>query len=227
VRVRGGEAQQAGRGGGVEAPGRAERAAQRLDRLLHRPLQPQRERGRLHSVRPAQEERVAEDVAQPLQRLADARGGEAELAGHRARLPATQQAEEHQEQGEVEAAEFGIAEVRHDANSLLLMTCGALWSGRAAEARTHFMRIAIIGTGSVGTALAQALAGGAHGVTLGTRDAARPEVRALAAATGAALAAPKAAAAEAEVVILALPWHAAETALAGLGDLGAGSWSTA
>lgn len=81
------------------------------------------------------------------------------------------------------------------------------------------MRIAIIGAGSVGGAIARGLAGKGHAVTLGARDTAKPEVVALAAATGAAVASPEAAAMGAEVVILSLPWKAAEAAVKGLGDL--------
>ena len=79
------------------------------------------------------------------------------------------------------------------------------------------MQIAIIGAGNVGGALAQGLAAKGHALTLGVRDAAKASE--LAAATGAALASPAAAAAEAEVIILALPWRAAEAAVKGLGDL--------
>ena len=78
------------------------------------------------------------------------------------------------------------------------------------------MQIAIIGAGNVGGALARGLAAKGHALTLGVRDAAKAS--ALAAATGAALATPAAAAAGAEVVILALPWRAAEAAVKGLGD---------
>lgn len=81
------------------------------------------------------------------------------------------------------------------------------------------MRIAIIGTGNVGSALARRLAGSGHAVTLGTRDASRPGPRVLAAATGAALASPRAAVADADLVILALPWSATEMALLELGSL--------
>ncbi len=85
------------------------------------------------------------------------------------------------------------------------------------------MRIAIIGTGNVGAALARGLAqdraGKGHAVTLGTRRPEAPDVASLAAATGAAVALPDAAAAAAEVVILALPWTGAEAAVRGLGDL--------
>jgi predicted dinucleotide-binding enzyme len=79
------------------------------------------------------------------------------------------------------------------------------------------MHIAIIGAGNVGGALAHGLAGKGHALTFGVRDAARAS--AVAAATGAALATPADAAAWAEVVILALPWRAAEAAVKGLGDL--------
>lgn len=81
------------------------------------------------------------------------------------------------------------------------------------------MRIAIIGTGSVGAALARGLAGKGHAVTLGARDPGSPRVTALAAATGAHVATPAEAAASAELVILALPWSAAEAAVRALRPL--------
>ena len=81
------------------------------------------------------------------------------------------------------------------------------------------MRIAIIGTGNVGGALAQGLAGKGHDLVLGARRPDAPEVAALAAATGAIAALPDAAAAAADLVILALPWSGAEAAVRGLGDL--------
>jgi hypothetical protein len=81
------------------------------------------------------------------------------------------------------------------------------------------MRVAIIGTGNVGSAIAHGLKGKGHAVTLGARDPRSSEVAALAAATGAAAALPAEAAKIADVVILALPWSAAETAIRSLGDL--------
>lgn len=81
------------------------------------------------------------------------------------------------------------------------------------------MRIAIIGAGNVGAAIARGLAGKGHAVTLGVRDAAKPEAVALAGAVAAEIAAPDKAAAGAEVVVLALPWLVAEGAAKGLGDL--------
>jgi predicted dinucleotide-binding enzyme len=81
------------------------------------------------------------------------------------------------------------------------------------------MRIAIIGAGSVGGALARGLMGKGHTVILGTRDAVRSETLALAEATGASLATPSMAALTAEIIILALPWRTAEVAVKALGDL--------
>ncbi len=81
------------------------------------------------------------------------------------------------------------------------------------------MRIAIIGTGSAGAALARGLAGKDHDLTLGTRHPEDETVRALAAGTRSRTVRPPDAVAAADVVILALPWSAVETAVAGLGDL--------
>jgi predicted dinucleotide-binding enzyme len=81
------------------------------------------------------------------------------------------------------------------------------------------MRVAIIGAGKVGAALARGLSGKGHQLTLGVRDPEREDMKALAAATGAALALPVEAAVGAEVVVLALPWRVAEGAVKALGDL--------
>lgn len=81
------------------------------------------------------------------------------------------------------------------------------------------MQIAIIGTGNVGSAIARGLRGKGHSVVLGSRSLSDAALRALAAETGSALALPVEAAAQAELVILALPWSAAETAVKALGNL--------
>lgn len=81
------------------------------------------------------------------------------------------------------------------------------------------MRIAIVGTGNVGGAIVRGLTGKGHHVTLGARNTGAAAVVALAAETGAAVARPAEAAAAAEIVVLALPWGAAEAAVDGLGDL--------
>lgn len=81
------------------------------------------------------------------------------------------------------------------------------------------MRIAIIGTGNVGGAIARGLAGKGHDVTFGARAPDKPELVALANDVGAARALPGEAAAAADIVILALPWAAAEAAVKTLGNL--------
>ena len=79
------------------------------------------------------------------------------------------------------------------------------------------MRIAIIGAGNVGSAIARGLQGKAHDVQLGVRDP--TGAAALAKALGADVATPRDAAQWAEVVVLALPWAVAEMAVSALGDL--------
>ncbi len=81
------------------------------------------------------------------------------------------------------------------------------------------MRIAIIGTGNVGSAIARGLRGKGHDVTLGARDPQAADVVALASETGARAMTPEAAAAAGDVVVLALPWGAAEGAVRALGNL--------
>lgn len=79
------------------------------------------------------------------------------------------------------------------------------------------MRIAIIGTGSVGASIARGLSGRGHTVTLGARS---PDTAVqLAQEIGATVDLPAAAALAAELIILALPWSAAEAAIQSLGDL--------
>jgi predicted dinucleotide-binding enzyme len=81
------------------------------------------------------------------------------------------------------------------------------------------MKIAIIGTGNVGGAIAHGLKGKGHSVILGARDLSDDGTRKLAAETDATVAAPSDAVAGADVVILALPWAAAEAAIRALGTL--------
>ena len=79
------------------------------------------------------------------------------------------------------------------------------------------MKVAIIGTGKMGRGFATALAS-KHQVTVGSRDPDR--ARKVASATGAARGATYAeAAADAEVVILTVPWPAIDDTLGQLGEL--------
>jgi predicted dinucleotide-binding enzyme len=80
------------------------------------------------------------------------------------------------------------------------------------------MKIAIIGLGNVGSALARGWKG-RHELLLGTRDSADPEANDLARQTGGRLLSQADAAQAADVVVLALPWNAAEKAVTALGDL--------
>lgn len=81
------------------------------------------------------------------------------------------------------------------------------------------MKIAIIGTGHVGSAIAHGLARKGHTVILGARNPGAEGVTRLAAETGATTMLPRAAAEAAEVILLALPWAAATAAIADLGPL--------
>ncbi|HKH47594.1 MAG TPA: NADPH-dependent F420 reductase [Thermoanaerobaculia bacterium] len=81
------------------------------------------------------------------------------------------------------------------------------------------MKIAIIGTGSVGSALGRGLAKAGHEVVFGVRDTEKPEVGKLVEDTGARAASVAAAASDAEVVVLAMPWGAAEDVIRTAGGL--------
>lgn len=81
--------------------------------------------------------------------------------------------------------------------------------------------IAIIGTGSVANALGPAFAGFGHDIVYGSRDPNRESVQSLVARTGnsASATTPAEAAADADAILLAVPWNAVEAVVASLGDL--------
>lgn len=85
--------------------------------------------------------------------------------------------------------------------------------------QTDALRIAVIGAGNVGGALARAFAGLGHAITLGVRDPDAERVRALAANTNAQLTLPSDAAQRADLVVLAVPGSVSVEAAASLGDL--------
>jgi hypothetical protein len=100
----------------------------------------------------------------------------------------------------------------------LLLSCAAVFAGvEPAAAET----VALIGTGNVGSALGRRFAEQGHTVVYGSRDPAAADVVALLRETGhGALALPPAqAAARSRVVVLAVPWTAAEDVVRSLGDL--------
>lgn len=81
------------------------------------------------------------------------------------------------------------------------------------------MKIAIIGTGSVGSALGRGLAKAGHEVVFGVRDPGKPQVGQLVEETGGRADAVAAAAAGAEVVVLAMPWGSTQDVIQSAGGL--------
>lgn len=101
--------------------------------------------------------------------------------------------------------------------SLVLACAMGLGAAEPASAET----IALIGTGNVGAALGRRFAEQGHTVVYGSRNPAAADVARLVAETshGASAASPADAAARSRVVVLAVPWTAAEEIVRGLGDL--------
>jgi predicted dinucleotide-binding enzyme len=97
-----------------------------------------------------------------------------------------------------------------------VVLAAAFWAG-AADAAT----IAIIGTGRVAAALGPRFAALGHEIVYGSREPIREEVRRLVAETGgkSSAALPEAAAARAEIVVLAVPGAAVEGVVRSLGNL--------
>jgi hypothetical protein len=87
----------------------------------------------------------------------------------------------------------------------------------AAQAET----IALIGTGDVSSTFGPRFAALGHRVVYGSRSPDRADVQAMVAETGedASATTPNAAAAQADIVIVAVPWEVAEDVVRGLGDL--------
>jgi len=81
------------------------------------------------------------------------------------------------------------------------------------------MKIAIIGIGNVGSALARGFSRAGDQLLLGVRDVNNPDAAALARETRAEVKTPVEAATGGEVVVLALPGQAAESAVKALGSL--------
>ncbi len=81
------------------------------------------------------------------------------------------------------------------------------------------MRIAVIGTGNVGRVLGRRWAAAGHDVCFGSRRPGDQDALELAASSGAELETPSRAAADAEIVVLAVPGTVVEDTVEALGDL--------
>lgn len=82
-------------------------------------------------------------------------------------------------------------------------------------------KIAIIGTGKVGSALGPSFASLGHQIIYGSRDPERDSVKELVSKTGpgASASLPKEAAQTADIILLAVPWSAARDSLRSLGNV--------
>jgi 8-hydroxy-5-deazaflavin:NADPH oxidoreductase len=96
-----------------------------------------------------------------------------------------------------------------------------LFISSAVSVNAYAETFAIIGTGDVGSALGKRFTQLGHTVVYGSRDPSRASVRTLVAETGggATAATPAEAVVDADIVVLAVPWNAVESIVAGLGDL--------
>ncbi|MEL7536650.1 MAG: NAD(P)-binding domain-containing protein [Pseudomonadota bacterium] len=81
------------------------------------------------------------------------------------------------------------------------------------------MKISILGAGNVGTALASGWRRSGHDITFGVRDPNKRELAALCEQIGARALSIGAAVADADVVVLAVPWDAVDAVLAATGSL--------
>ena len=81
------------------------------------------------------------------------------------------------------------------------------------------MKIAVIGAGKVGSALSSGWAKAGHTIIFGVRDVNKADCKALCARAGATALPSADAARQGDVVVLALPWTVAESAVKALGDL--------
>lgn len=91
----------------------------------------------------------------------------------------------------------------------------------AAEAPAPRETIAVIGTGMVGGTLGAEWGQRGHTIIYGSRDPARPEVEGLVSRSGAKASAttPAQAVRQAQIVVLAVPWEAAQASASSLGDV--------
>jgi predicted dinucleotide-binding enzyme len=111
--------------------------------------------------------------------------------------------------------------VKSAALRLILLSLSAAAGLAAIAPSTRADTVAIIGTGEVGSALGPRISGLGNRVVYGSRSPQRADVAALVGRSGdeASADTPAAAAGQADIVVLAVPWYAAEEVVRGLGDL--------
>jgi len=101
------------------------------------------------------------------------------------------------------------------------LTALALIAALAGPASVNAETVAMIGTGNVGAALGRRFAEHGHKIVYGSRDPSAADVRELVAVTGHGAVAVKQAeaAAQADIVVLAVPWNAVEDVVRALPSL--------
>ena len=105
--------------------------------------------------------------------------------------------------------------------SRALLTALALVAALTGPASVNAETVALIGTGNVGAALGRRFAEHGHKIVYGSRDPSAADVRELVAVTGHGAVAVKQAeaAAQADIVVLAVPWSAVEDVVRALPSL--------
>jgi NADPH-dependent F420 reductase len=101
------------------------------------------------------------------------------------------------------------------------LAAAAIAGGGLATVPAAAETVALIGTGNVSSALGLRFAEHGHTIVYGSRDPAAADVRELVATTGhgAVAVTPAEAAARSDIVVLAVPWSAAEDVVRSLGEL--------
>lgn len=106
--------------------------------------------------------------------------------------------------------------------TLILLLMPLLGSAFADSLGAQKPTVAIIGTGSMASAMGPNVARAGYPVVYGSRDPSRPEARALVERTGfgSRVLDQEAAAQQGEIIVLAVPWEAMEEVIESLGDVG-------
>ena len=116
--VQGRDAELAVGGARVEVAALLQGLPQGCERLRDRLREGERAGSRLHAVGAANEQRIAQNVAQPGQGVADRRLRQAELLGDRGQLAVPECAIQHHQKRQVQPAKLHIAYISHEAISI-------------------------------------------------------------------------------------------------------------